>query len=439
MQQNRIVIMTDNASLNMGGGEASRAYFCFKLMRSSGIDVWMVCHTRVRTELRDCLSADDFERVHFLPDTRLQKLLSRVRAWLPRNVKDLVITQLVRISGQRHARRQVSRLIAELDIKAVYEPAPNSPKGLSFMHGLGVPVIIGPMSGGITLPPAFRSIDSLASRIVVNTARKLTPLAHYIVPGKIKADALIVANKQTQRAPPNGCRGKVYQIIESGVDRTNWQPRNCHNVTRKGPVRFASSGRFVKWKGFQFLIKAFASVAKQTNATLDLVGDGEMRPKLEHQVKRLGLQDNVRFHGWANRNQSAQILSECDVYVQSSLSEAGGTAIIEALALGLPVVATNWGGPSEIINASCGILVNPDSHTLFVSGLSKAMLSLAENSETRQRMSQAAIKRSTEHYLDWQSKVDRIAEVIEETISNHGTASDHRTSEPASSETTTSG
>ena len=105
------------------------------------------------------------------------------------------------------------------------------------------------------------------------------------------------------------------------------------------------------------------------------------------------------------------------MYVQSSLCEAGGTAIIEALALGLPVVATDWGGPSEIINASCGILVKPESHEEFVSGLSKAMLSLATDDKTRQRMGEAATRRSTEHFLDWKSKVDRIAEVIEETVS----------------------
>ena len=421
MTQHPIIIVTENASLQMGG-EASRPYFCFKLMRSSGIDVWLVCHVRVRNELLELLSAEDFARVHFLPETLWQSMLWRASEWLPRNIRDLIITQLSQISGQRRARRVVKRLVAELKIKAVYEPAPNAPSSLSFMHGLGVPVIIGPMSGGITLPPAFRSIDSLTSRIVVNATRKLARLAHRIVPGKIKADALIVANKQTELALPKGCHGKVYPIIESGVDLSNWQPRSVRNTTRTGPVRFASSGRFVKWKGFQFLIEAFAAVAEQANVALDLIGDGEMRSKLEHKVKKLGLQDIIHFHGWSTREQSAQIISGCDVYVQSSLSEAGGTAIIEALALGLPVVATDWGGPSEIINASCGILVKPDSHEEFVSGLSKAMLSLATDGKVRQRMGAAATKRSTEHYLDWNSKVDRIAEVIEETINNHGVA-----------------
>ena len=68
-------------------------------------------------------------------------------------------------------------------------------------------------------------------------------------------------------------------------------------------------------------------------------------------------------------------------------------------------------------SSPCGILVKPESHEEFVSGLSKAMLSLATDDKTRQRMGEAATRRSTEHFLDWKSKVDRIAEVIEETVS----------------------
>jgi glycosyltransferase involved in cell wall biosynthesis len=411
----RIVLVAENVSLKIGG-EASRPYYCFKLMRAWGVDAWLVCHARTRAELRELLDDEDFDRIRFLKDGRWQKFVWSVGKWCPERFRERVISELIHVSTQRRARRLVQKMVAQLDIQAVYQPSPNAPKGLSFMYGLNVPVIIGPLSGGIDLPPGFRQIDSLLSRLMLAAVRCLTPLVHALVPGKRQADALIVANQRTEAALPRGCKGKTYEVIESGVDLSIWQPRQRIEPRSAGPVRFVSSGRFVGWKGFGYLIEAFAPVAAEHGATLELIGDGDLRPMLEEQVKALKLQDCVRFHGWLSRHESAAIIADCDVFVQSSLAEAGGTAIIEALALGLPIVAVDWGGPAQIVNDTCGILVKPESKEQFVKDLSAALDQLATMPEQRCAMATAAKQRARENYMDWESKVQRILEIIVETV-----------------------
>lgn len=412
----RIVIVADNASLQMGG-EASRPYFCFKLMRARGNEVWLVCHARVRDELRELFSEEDFARIHFLGNSYWQRGLWFVAKWLPSNVRESVFGQLINNNTKRRAKRVVRKLIAKLNLQAIYEPYPNAPMSVSYMYDLGVPVIIGPMSGGIELPKAFRSLNSLASRSIVSAVRAFAAISHRFVPGKLQADALIVANKRTELELPKGCRGKIYSVIESGVDHSTWQSSN-RIAQHDDVIRFASSGRFVTWKGFQYLLEAFATAASHANVKLEIIGDGDMRTILESKAIALGLQDRVRFHGWLTRAESAQVIANCDAYVQPSLYEAGGTAILEAMALGLPIIATDWGGPSEIVNDSCGILVEPSSREHFVSGLGKAMLKLTQDDAARRRMGQAAKKRTSEHYFGWGSKVNRISEIIEETVSN---------------------
>ena len=95
-----------------------------------------------------------------------------------------------------------------------------------------------------------------------------------------------------------------------------------------------------------------------------------------------------------------------------SLRECGGTAILEAMALGKPIIATNWGGPADYVNASCGILVDPSSKTGFVDGLAEAMLRLAGSPELRRSLAEGGIRRVLEDNLDWNSKADRILSIL---------------------------
>jgi sugar transferase (PEP-CTERM/EpsH1 system associated) len=114
-------------------------------------------------------------------------------------------------------------------------------------------------------------------------------------------------------------------------------------------------------KDLHTMLEAMALVARVTSrARLVLLGDGPLKLELEATVERLGLGSVVRFPGW--RIDASQLLPALDLFVLSSLSEGISLALLEAMAAGVPVVATDVGGNREIIEGpNSGILVPPRS------------------------------------------------------------------------------
>lgn len=413
--QLKILIVADNVSRKMGG-EAGKNLYYLQLFQERNVDVRMICHSRVREELKQELSEENFKKVHFIEDSPLQIQLWNLGKNLPDRLKTLIISQIIRIDNQLRTRELAKKLIKKHDIQLVFEPSPITPKGISCMYNLGVPVVIGPLSGGLDFPPAFRHMDASGVRLAVNCGRFLSEFLHQFFPGKLQAETLIVANPETTEALPKGCQGQIYEVIECGVDLDVWKPRQPRQPAPGEPTRFVYVGRFVDWKGVNYLLDAFKLVAQQSNAVLELVGDGADRKQLEAQVQKLQLQDCVNFHGWMQREKIASFLSDCDVFVMPSLREAGGNAVLEAMALGLPVVATNWAGPSRTVDRTCGILVETSSKEAFVQGFAEGMIRLANSPQLRHQMGIAGIKRVNRHYFDWDSKCDRIIEIFYETL-----------------------
>lgn len=87
--------------------------------------------------------------------------------------------------------------------------------------------------------------------------------------------------------------------------------------------------------------------------------------------------------------------------------------------MGLPVIATNWGGPADYLDDSCGILVDPVNPEQFVDGLVAAMKKLAASPELRERMGRNGKKKVQEQY-DWERKVDRMMEIYREVLDGNG-------------------
>lgn len=412
----KVLIASENISMRMGG-EASLGYYYLKLFAERGVEVWIVCHARVRDELAGSLPPALFARTHFVEDTRFQKTSWRIgHELLSDRVAELLLGQVLLSSTQRRARLMVRSLVARHDIDVVFQPDPIAPKSLSFMYDVGAPVVIGPMCGGLDFPPAFRGMDTTATRASVAVGRRLSTLAHRLVPGKVRATGLIVANDCTRRALPSGCHGRIYEVPESGVDLRLWKPvsRTDSAASSGRPVRFVFSGRFVGLKGASYLVEAFAEVVRHRSSILELIGDGEQRPEIEARVRSLGLSEHVRFHGWLKREAAAAIVRECDVFVMPSLRECGGTAILEAMAQGLPVIVANWAGPGQYVNDSCGIRVDVSSRESYVSGLSSAMDRLASSAELRQRLGRGGLQRVHENFYDWGSKADRVLAILRE-------------------------
>lgn len=136
---------------------------------------------------------------------------------------------------------------------------------------------------------------------------------------------------------------------------------------------FLSVATLVPIKGHERLLRAFAKVCiKNDKSILKIGGDGPCRSELERLAGDLGISDKVMFLGLLKREQVLEEMAKADSFVLSSKYETFGVVVVEALALGKPVVATRCGGAESIIRNRDGILVPPDS----VDELAEAMLLL---------------------------------------------------------------
>lgn len=153
-------------------------------------------------------------------------------------------------------------------------------------------------------------------------------------------------------------------------------------------IRLINVARFYPVKNHRLLIDAFSLVCKEiTNVQLYLVGDGQEYENIKKYVREKRVENKVIFTGY--REDVAELLVQSDIFVMSSLSEAFPISVIEALAAGLPVVATKVGGLPELVSDN-GILVETNN----ASQLCAAMLRLIRDERKRKQMGRISLKKS---------------------------------------------
>src|SRR6266700_2914631 len=178
----RIVLVADNASAKFGG-EAFIPLNYFRLLRSRNVDVRLVVHARNQAELIESFPADR-ARLHFVEDTWFHKALFRLGEALPRRLAEATTGLLIQLTTQLSQRRIIRDLVKQFGIDVVHQPIPVSPKTPSQVYGIGAPVIIGPLNGGMEYPLAFQRERGILSNVALASGRAAANLLSLVIPGK---------------------------------------------------------------------------------------------------------------------------------------------------------------------------------------------------------------------------------------------------------------
>ena len=186
-------------------------------------------------------------------------------------------------------------------------------------------------------------------------------------------------------------RAKI-EVIYNGIDLEEFSPeRNGEGDAVRsefgiapGDIVVGSITHLTKVKGNEYLIRAAPAILSEFPKTRFLiVGDGPLRKDMEALCVKKGIRDRVVFAG--QRNNIPEILSAMNIFVCPSISEGFSNSILEAMAMGKPVVATDVGGNKELIrNGENGILVNPGDDK----GLSENILTIIRNRDMARQMGQ---------------------------------------------------
>ncbi len=216
-------------------------------------------------------------------------------------------------------------------------------------------------------------------------------LARPVCAGEI-AVSRAVARELTQGI---GLPRKRVHVISNGCSVNSVVPAPAvENPDRRREVRLLMVSRMDDAKDQPTAIRALAALtAAGRDARLSLVGDGPRREPLEDLARREGVADQVRFHG--NRTDVAELMQRHDLLLHCTFSEGFPNVIIEAMAAGLPVIASDIPPCREVLdNASCGILVP----TRDPRALSAAILRLMERPELRRHQAERARSLVERHY-----------------------------------------
>jgi glycosyltransferase involved in cell wall biosynthesis len=413
-----VLVVAANASTKWAG-EAILPLHIFRGLLKAGHDAWMCVGNETKPEL-DELLGPDAHRVSYIEDAQMHSafrwIQARTPAWMGSN--PLYYPQV--LATQWRQRCAVAQLVKKLGIDVVHQPTPISPRVPSLLVDLPTPLVIGPMNGAMEYPPGFRFLQPRGVRGVKNLARGLANALPRLVDAKRQAECLIVANQRTEDGLPSGVRGRIFQMVENGVVSELWARELADEVagspTADRAFEIIFMGRLERWKGPEWLIEAVARACNQVDCRLKIVGDlrGE-RQRLTERVSQLRIEPRVEFFGWQPQERCAELLHKSDVLVLPSVFDPGATVVLEAMASGKAVIAVKWGGPADVLDASCGVLIDPRDPTSLVADLEQAIVSLADDRDRCASMGRSGRAKVLAEYT-WPAKIERLVEIYREAI-----------------------
>lgn len=187
----------------------------------------------------------------------------------------------------------------------------------------------------------------------------------------------------------------------------------------EGRPRIGYAGFIEKLKGIDLLVRAFSEIAlAYPEAVLLVAGDGPEREPLEALAQSLGIGDRVTFLGFIEPS-VAPLISALDIFVSPSHTEAQSSSIVEAMALGVPCVATAAGGTPELVtDGENGVLVEPGSPHAIAQGVLRLLADPALAARIAENGHATAL--SPKHLLS--ARLDTILSEYEAAVSRAGAA-----------------
>jgi glycosyltransferase involved in cell wall biosynthesis len=233
------------------------------------------------------------------------------------------------------------------------------------------------------------------------------------------ADRIITVSNATKRYVLNlGADPTRLNVLHNGVDVDRFRPAKLVRDEKRRQLGIPTNAtviltvrRLVYKNGIDTLIESAKTVLQQDpNMVFVAVGTGPDRDAVQARIKQMGITDRFRLAGFVSDAELPSFYNAADLFVLPSKSGEGLPLVsLEAMACGLPVVATDVGGIREIIPEAYGKFVPPDSPTAMAEAVLEA--SRSNLAELRQKL-----RTMVEEQFSWETNVERLSEIYEQLI-----------------------
>ncbi len=305
-------------------------------------------------------------------------------------------------------------LLAGGDHAMVHCLTPAGIYAYSDLYKHGVPLLVGPVGGGLRLPPGFEALagsrsvrarlrDLYYSRIT----RRPEWLAYYRA-----AERVLIGTPHLLRYLPQEMHSRAQVLFDCFVDAAAFEPKP---LQRTDTISLCCMGRLESNKGQELLVEAMRRVLRsRRDVFATIVGDGSARRALERRISEAGIGSHVKLMGSLPHGEALRVLAGSDMFCLPTLREPGGAAILEAMAYGVPVITSDYGGPAYSVTRECGIKIKPAGYEDYVVRLEEAIRYLADRPGERARMGANARTRVLEHFSveAFEAQIFRVYESI---------------------------
>lgn len=320
------------------------------------------------------------------PEPRLPRQLERVRGMLKPGYP---------LFAARCRRWIGAQLKAGKHFDIIHQLTPLALRYASPAYGFGIPYVLGPHAGSLPTPEGF--VEECRSAPLFTRLREIDRFRLAADPWlrrSFAGAACILGVAPYVRDVLGSIPVQRFQIMtELGVDEP-LPP--VHERPATPGLRLLHVARSVRTKGLRDCIRALANLRDMPDVTLTQAGDGEELAICKAEAQKLGVADRVNFLGRIPRQQVEELYATSDVFLFPSFREPSGSVVFEAMRHGLPIIASDRGGPGHVVNYSSGIKVKAQTPQQLALSLAEAIRHLAAQPGERARLSAGARARALE-------------------------------------------
>jgi len=286
-----------------------------------------------------------------------------------------------------------------------------------YLWNLGVPFVWGPIGGLENTPWRFlpnlglKGAFYFSARNVINSAHKRFLYRPKQVFRKAHG-SLIAATEGIRREIRRWYRKESYVICEIGPPL---EIASNYSLRKQGePLKLTWSGQHNPGKALPILLKAVAALPKPIAWQLDILGSGPCTPKWKRVAHNLQIEGKCKWYGWLRRQEALSVMHKSHVFVITSLKDLTSTVLLEALAIGVPVVCLDHCGFSNVIIPECGIKVPVERPDQVIQDITHAIERLWRDEDYRQTLARGALKRIRD--FSWEKKAEKINTIYSQAI-----------------------
>lgn len=308
-------------------------------------------------------------------------------------------------------RQMIKTLIEQQYFDIIHHLSPFAWRYASPAYGLGVPLVRGPIAGGLPTPPQLKAEVNETFhpyKFLRKTDELRKRLDQKLIQSYRHTDCVIVAAPYVLKLLHPLSVQRVEVEIEHGLDPDNHHAcfvTSLLNNTAKTELLFV--GRVIRTKGVRDAVRAISLMERKSQVHFTVIGDGEDLQDCKKMAIQLQVQNLITFRGWCDRKHVERAYRQADIFLFPSFREPTGGVLLEAMTFGLPIVACDYGGPAYLVNDSFGIKVQPAAAEEYAKKFAENLDYLVDRPEVRKKMGQAACNQATAHFK-WKDKMDRL-------------------------------